>query len=470
MFITMNFRKAFLGIFSTMTISLLTLILFLWLAYQRSLETKMRTDAVEHTYQVRLTTKDWLEAMLNIETGARGYSMTHDKSYLLPFIEGSSKIKGLYKSLKVLVKDNSVQLRRLDSLDRFTDMKLKLIKTNIGIIESGGKADMTLIQAGKQAMDEIRAITTRFLMMEEQFQKEREQYQLEADRNLRLYSMIFSGLALLFLLIFFRILYQELRRRFDAQLMLEQNITELKRANIELEQFSNIASHDLQEPLRKIRTFGERLLRKHADSLDEDGKFNITRINDAALRMQTLINDLLTFSHTTNVNERNYESVNLNKVISSIREELTLMIADKKAQISIIPAVLPIFNAIPFQIHQLFSNLISNAIKYSRDEVNPIIKIKHDVVMGSELGDIEGISPHNYYYHFMVIDNGIGFESMYTEKIFVIFQRLHTRNEYAGTGIGLAICRRIVANHKGLISAESQEGKGSTFHIYLPKI
>jgi signal transduction histidine kinase len=465
----MKFRKAFLGIFSTMTISLLTLILFLWLAYQRSLETKMRTDAVEHTYQVRLTTKDLLEAILNIETGARGYSMTHDKSYLLPFTEGNSKIKGLYKSLKVLVKDNAVQLKRLDSLDRFMDMKLKLIKTNIEIIESGGKADMTLVQAGKQAMDEVRGITTRFLILEEQFQIEREQNQLEADRNLKIYSMIFSGLALLFLLLFFRILYQELKRRFEVQLMLEQNITELKRANIELEQFSNIASHDLQEPLRKIRTFGERLLRKHADNLDEDGKFNITRINDAALRMQTLIQDLLAFSHTTNVNERKYEAVNLNKVLYAITEELALMILDKKAQINVIPAVLPNLIAIPFQIHQLFSNLISNAIKYSQEGVSPIITITHEVVMGTDIEHIEGILIDNNYYHFMVIDNGIGFESMYAEKIFIIFQRLHTRNEYDGTGIGLAICRRIVANHKGFISAESQHGEGSTFHIYLPK-
>lgn len=466
----MNFRKAFLGIFSTMAISLFTLILFLWLAYQRSLETKMRTDAVEHTYQVRLTTKDLMEAILNVETGARGYSMTHDKSYLQPFVEGSSNIKSLYKSLKELVKDNPVQVQRLDSLDRFTDVKLKLIQTNIGIIDNGGKADMILVQAGKQAMDEIRGITTRFLTLEEQFQIEREQYQNEADRNLRLYSIIFSGLALLFLLIFFRIHYQELRRRFDAQLMLEQKITELKRANSELEQFSNIASHDLQEPLRKIRTFSERLLRKHSDSLDEDGKFNITRISDAALRMQTLINDLLTFSHTTSINEKNYESVNLNEVIDSIKEELTLLISDKKAQINTNPAVLPNLNAIPFQIHQLFSNLISNALKYSQKGLNPVINITHEVVIGSDLGDIEGIMPDNYYYHFMVIDNGIGFESMYAEKIFVIFQRLHTRNQYAGTGIGLAICRRIVANHKGVINAESQEGKGSTFHIYLPKI
>jgi signal transduction histidine kinase len=465
----MNLRKSFLGIFSTMAITLLTLILFLWLAYQRSLETQMRNDAVEHTYKVRLMTKDLMEAMLNIETGARGYSMIQDSTYLQPFNEGNRKIKNIYNSLKLLVKDNPLQLKRLDSLNRFIDIKIKLIQTNINNVSRGEKVDLVVLQAGKQAMDEIRGITNRFLLMEEGFQIEGEKHQLEADRNFRIYSLVFSSLALLFLLLFFRMLYQELRRRFDVQLMLEQNITELKRANIELEQFSNIASHDLQEPLRKIRTFSERLLRKHAENLDEDGKFNITRINDAAIRMQSLIQDLLTFSHTTNINERHYEPVNLNKVLVSIKEELTLMISDRKAQISVIPAVLPTMNAIPFQIQQLFSNLILNAIKYSREGINPVINIKHEVVMGADIVGIDGVMPNNNYHHFMVIDNGIGFESMYAEKIFVIFQRLHTRNEYEGTGIGLAICRRIVANHQGFINAESKAGKGSTFHIYLPK-
>ena len=465
----MNFRKSFLGIFSTMAITLLTLILFLWLAYQRSVETKMRTDAVEHTYQVRLKTKDLLEAMLNIETGARGYSMVHDSAYLQPFNEGNAKIKSIHSSLRLLVKDNPLQLKRLDSLDKFINMKLTLIQSNLNIIARGKKADMTLVRAGKAAMDNIRGTTNRFLLMEERLQTEREQYQFEADRNLRISSLIFSGLALLFLLLFFRMLYQELRRRFNVQLMLEQNITELKRANIELEQFSNIASHDLQEPLRKIRTFSERLSRKHAENLDEDGKFNITRINDAAIRMQTLIQDLLTFSHTTNVNERHHEPVNLNKTLASIKEELTLIISEKKARISTSPAVLPTIIAIPFQIQQLFSNLILNAIKYSKEDVSPVIEIKHEVVMGTDIVGIEGIMPENNYYHFMVIDNRIGFESMYSEKIFVIFQRLHTRNEYKGTGIGLAICRRIVTNHKGFINAESEAGKGSIFHIYLPK-
>jgi signal transduction histidine kinase len=465
----MTFRKSFLGIFSTMTISLLTLILFLWLSYERILETKMRTDAVGHTYRVRLMTKNLSEAMLNIETGARGYVMAHDTAFLQPFNEGTNKINGCYHSLRLLVKENPIQLKRLDSLNKFINIKLKLIEINLNNVAKGKNPDMALVQSGKQVMDEVRRITNRFLIVEERLQIDREQKQIEADRNFKIASLIFAGFAVIFLLIFFVMLYRELKRRINVQLMLEQNITELKRANIELEQFSNIASHDLQEPLRKIRTFAERLLRRHADNLEEDAKFNIVRINDAAIRMQTLIQDLLAFSHTTNVNERNYESVNLNKTLVLIKEELTLMIADKKVEINIIPTVLPTLNAIPYQIQQLFSNLIANAIKYSREGVNPIIKIKHEVVMGVNIVDIEGVVPSINYYHFMVIDNGIGFESMYSEKIFIIFQRLHNRNEFEGTGIGLAICRRIVANHKGFINAESEKGRGSTFHIYLPK-
>jgi light-regulated signal transduction histidine kinase (bacteriophytochrome) len=325
-----------------------------------------------------------------------------------------------------------------------------------------------VLQEGRETMDNIRAMTGRFLKMEEKLQIERNQSQLDADQNRKIYSMIFSGLALLFLLLFFRLLYLELSRRFRTQVQLEQNIVELKRTNAELEQFSNVASHDLQEPLRKIRTFSERLSRKNANNLDDDGKFTLTRINDAARRMQDLINDLLMFSQATNFSEKKFESVNLNTIISSVKDELSLSIAEKKAQISIVPAVLPTLNVIPFQMHQLFSNLISNALKYSKPGLSPVIEVSHDVVIGADIEHIEGVLSENQYYHFAVNDNGIGFENMYNEKIFVIFQRLHNRNEYTGTGIGLAICRRIVTNHRGFIIADAKEGIGSTFHIYLP--
>jgi signal transduction histidine kinase len=464
----MSVRKAFSAIFSTMTISLLTLVLFLWLAYQHSLEATMRNDAVEHTYRVRLKTKDLLEAMLDIETGARGYYIVQDRKFLRPYFEGKSRIGVIYKSLRELVKDNPLQLSRVDSLDRLMTLKIKLVENNIRFVMEEQNANLVVLQEGRETMDNIRAMTGRFLKMEEKLQIERNQSQLDADQNLKTYSMIFSGLALLFLLLFFRLLYLELSRRFRTQVQLEQNIVELKHTNAELEQFSNVASHDLQEPLRKIRTFSERLSRKNANNLDDDGKFTLTRINDAARRMQDLINDLLMFSQATNFSEKKFESVNLNTIISSVKDELSLSIAEKKAQISIVPAVLPTLNVIPFQMHQLFANLISNALKYSKSGLSPVIEVSHDVVIGADIEHIEGVLPENQYYHFAVNDNGIGFENMYNEKIFVIFQRLHNRNEYTGTGIGLTICRRIVTNHRGFIIADAEEGIGSTFHIYLP--
>jgi signal transduction histidine kinase len=464
----MSVRKAFSAIFSTMTISLLTLVLFLWLAYQHSLEATMRNNAVEHTYRVRLKIKDLLEAMLDIETGARGYYIVQDRKFLRPYFEGKSRIGVIYKSLRELVKDNPLQLSRVDSLDRLMTLKIKLVENNIRFVMEEQNANLVVLQEGRETMDNIRAMTGRFLKMEEKLQIERNQSQLDADQNLKTYSMIFSGLALLFLLLFFRLLYLELSRRFRTQVQLEQNIVELKHTNAELEQFSNVASHDLQEPLRKIRTFSERLSRKNANNLDDDGKFTLTRINDAARRMQDLINDLLMFSQATNFSEKKFESVNLNTIISSVKDELSLSIAEKKAQISIVPAVLPTLNVIPFQMHQLFSNLISNALKYSKPGLSPVIEVSHDVVIGADIEHIEGVLPENQYYHFAVNDNGIGFENMYNEKIFVIFQRLHNRNEYTGTGIGLTICRRIVTNHRGFIIADAEEGIGSTFHIYLP--
>lgn len=466
----MNFRKSFLGIFSTMAFSLLTLMLFLWLTYQGSLETKVRSNAVEHTYKVRLKVKDLWEDALNAETGARGFAMTHDESYLKPFYDGTDNIKDNFKILNKLVSDNPVQIRRIDTLSNYVDIKVKLMKINIENIKMGKELDMYLVREGKMVMDKIRGVIGRFLEMEEKFQKQRSKSQDEADYNMKLFSTIFSAMALIFLIVFFIMLYRELERRFEVQLKLEQNVTELKRANIELEQFSNIASHDLQEPLRKIRTFGERLMRKHGVTLNEDGKFNIIKINESAARMQQLITDLLAFSHTTNVNERQYESVNVNQVFDLIKEELMLIITDRKVKITITPTNLPTLQAIPFQIHQLFSNLLTNAIKYSKVDETPIIQIEYDVVLGKDVSEIEGIRAMNNYHHFSVIDNGIGFESVYSEKIFVIFQRLHNREEYEGTGIGLAICRRIVANHQGFINAESDNNKGSTFHIYLPKI
>lgn len=238
---------------------------------------------------------------------------------------------------------------------------------------------------------------------------------------------------------------------------LKQHIEELNNSNRELEQFAYVASHDLQEPLRKIRAFGDRLISKYMDVIGEDGRNYIERMQNASARMQKLIDDLLTFSRISRTQEP-YELVDFNKVVQEVLNDLEIAIESKQVQVHV--GQLPVLHARTGQIRQLFQNLISNAVKFSRDDVQSEIHIDSQV--------LEKERKPNKLVRIRVRDNGIGFDEKYADKIFIIFQRLHGKTEYEGTGIGLAICKRIVENHNGSITAYSHPGKGATFEIILP--
>ncbi|UMY66231.1 MULTISPECIES: PAS domain-containing protein [unclassified Flavobacterium] len=253
--------------------------------------------------------------------------------------------------------------------------------------------------------------------------------------------------------------------------VVEERTFELKRANMELEgrnkelsSFAYISSHDLQEPLRKIQTFVSIIIKTDHDNLSEAGRRNFERMQVAANRMKTLINDLLTYSRANN-GEKVFEPTHLNTILGEITAELSDAVEAKNARILIDD--LPVVNGIPFQLRQLFINLVSNALKFTRPEVPPVIRITSESVNGKDLTH-EKADPGRRYVHLAVADNGIGFEPEYATKIFEVFQRLHSRGDYEGTGIGLAICNKIVENHEGILYAESQPGEGATFHIYLP--
>ncbi|MDR6561781.1 MULTISPECIES: PAS domain S-box protein [unclassified Arcicella] len=240
--------------------------------------------------------------------------------------------------------------------------------------------------------------------------------------------------------------------------------TELEINNKELQQFAYIASHDLQEPVRKISVFIQ-MLENYITSDPEKAKIYIEKINNSAKRMTTLIKDVLGFSELAN-STKVFENVDLEEVIENILSDFDLTIEQKEA--TIIYQNLPKLKAIPLQMGQLFGNLISNALKYSRQDVKPVIK-----VISSKLNDNDkklfSIDNSLDYYKIEIIDNGIGFNQKYAEQIFNIFQRLHGKNEFAGTGIGLAMCRKIVQNHNGDIKAFSEEGKGTTFVVVIPE-
>jgi len=250
---------------------------------------------------------------------------------------------------------------------------------------------------------------------------------------------------------------EERVKELNRQLM--ENINRLEEANKDLDRFAFMASHDLQEPLRKIRIFSDLLFVKYKDILDDEGKMNIVRIQGAAERMQALIKDILTFSKIS-IEKGAFVKTALNTVIEDVMAELEGTVQEKHAKI--IVDKLPALSVNPGLIRPLFYNLISNALKYSKKNVPPVVSIR------SEMQSVDNKPAEQKYCRIYIQDNGIGFDQKYAEEIFGMFKRLHLNTEYEGTGIGLALCKKIVEEHNGFISARSKVNEGSTFIISLP--
>ena len=239
----------------------------------------------------------------------------------------------------------------------------------------------------------------------------------------------------------------------------------LIQSNDNLEKFAYIASHDLQEPLRKIQQFGDLLKSRYTDSTGEE-RIYIDRMQSAASRMSILIKDLLRFSRIATQRDTR-RPIPLNEILSRVINTLELTIQETGAQLEVdeLPTVLGDAS----QLDQLFQNLLSNALKFRRADVVPRIVVRSSQVAGSDLpAEVKPVPLATQYYQIDVVDNGIGFDEKYLTRIFQIFQRLHTKDQYAGTGIGLAICEKVVVNHGGALTASSQPGLGATFSVYLP--
>jgi PAS domain S-box-containing protein len=247
---------------------------------------------------------------------------------------------------------------------------------------------------------------------------------------------------------------QESLRRSEDQL--RRFASRLEHSNRELQDFAYVASHDLQEPLRKIVVFGDRLKEKCADTLAAEPRDYLERMQKAAARMQALINDLLAFSRVT-TKASSFEKVNLTAIAQEVVEDLESRIEQVKGRVEI--GKLPFIEAEPLQMRQVLQNLIGNGLKFHRPDAPPVVSVNSRCY-----NDDEG----REWCELTVSDNGIGFDEKYLDRIFTVFQRLHSRSEYEGTGMGLAIVRKIAQHHGGEVTAQSQPGKGATFIINLP--
>ncbi|SKB79746.1 PAS domain-containing sensor histidine kinase [Dyadobacter psychrophilus] len=239
----------------------------------------------------------------------------------------------------------------------------------------------------------------------------------------------------------------------------------LQQSNVNLQQFAYVASHDLQEPLRKIQSFSDLLAKRYAANLGEGINY-LHRMQNSAKRMSDLIEDLLSFSRITEHKDV-IEPVSLSRVVYEVLNDLELLITETSAVIT--TEQLPEIHGDKMQLNQLFQNLISNALKFRKPELAPVIHITGKIITSAELPSSAKVIRSAYMYHQIdVSDNGIGFDQQYADRIFQLFQRLHGRSQYSGTGIGLAICERVAANHGGAITVTSNPGEGATFSIYLP--
>jgi light-regulated signal transduction histidine kinase (bacteriophytochrome) len=242
-------------------------------------------------------------------------------------------------------------------------------------------------------------------------------------------------------------------------------VLDLKRSHEELEQIAYAVSHDLQEPLRKIQIFSNRMLVVKKEGLDDEGKVTLQRINTSAGRMHELIDDLMNL--TSLVKEEHKDEVNLNSTLQIAINDLDSKIKDKHVTVN--REALPVITGHPRQLQLLFRSLLDNAIKFSKEDTPPVISLRYDRVNGEELKEINPSMKMLQFERITIADNGIGFEDKFITKIFRVFQRLHNQeSEYAGKGIGLAICQRVMVNHNGYILAHGHPEVGATFKLYFP--
>tara|TARA_R110000744_G_scaffold1965_5_gene7663 strand:- start:6754 stop:8235 length:1482 start_codon:yes stop_codon:yes gene_type:complete len=433
-------------------------------------------SSLYNTGDVIIELDDLHNLVLMAETGQRGYLLTEIPEYLTPYEDALSRLSEQLTDTKKLHSEVPDQEKRIASVVELVEHKIHELKITIELaIADEEKSALKLVMTGtgRNLYKELRAELEHIKILEVNHRNTLFAILSTIEREAKVtfaISGITSALLLLGLAFFARLnaknevrYRQQLEQQNDElaekvalrtkELTLYSD--ELSRSNRELEDFAFVASHDLQEPLRKIRAFGDRIQSQYAQLLDEKGADYINRMKNAAERMSNLINDLLEFSRIS-TRGKPFTNVPLQQLIESTLDDLEISIEESDAKILL--RDLPTINADPSQMHHLFINLISNAIKFRQVDIKPIIKINY----------YQEQTALEQWHIITVADNGIGFDQEFADKIFVPFQRLHARTEYKGTGIGLAICRRIVERHGGKISATSKLGEGTQFRIEIP--
>ncbi len=426
------------------------------------------SNEIEHTYLVRDQISKIQLHLIEAENYQQRFLFFKDSSLLNPFFETRKKISQKVHYLTQLTKDNPEQQHIIVKLKYDISLQYQLLNQAIEYAVRNN-SEMIKINAdnGLKIKEDFQKLALRMeqVALNQLYESDKNKKNLEKLAPLYLNLILF--ISCIFQAFSFIFLTKELKRSNLYYQQLEKKIQELNVSNTELEQIAFVASHDLQEPLRKIRTFSDRLTNRHNDNLNDEGKVILGRIAYAALRMQGLIEGLVNFTKLSKT-EEGLQPVDLNNCIEDAIEQLHELKEEKDAVINIDP--LPTIEGYGKQLQILFVNLLDNALKFTRSSVRPVINISVTLEDGSTVDPNNKKIEAKTFYKISVSDNGIGFDKTFTHKIFIIFQRLHTQNSpYQGKGVGLAICKRVMINHDGYITATAEPGLGATFNLYFPE-
>ncbi|MGI8438476.1 MAG: sensor histidine kinase [Chthoniobacterales bacterium] len=453
-----------------------------WLSYTNLRRLSLNEQLVVHTHEVLDEIGGVFSSLADAETGQRGYLLTGETGYLEKYQAAAAGARSHLEQIHALTSDNRAQQERVEILRPILDARLNSLRAGIQLYETGGLEPARAYVAqgkGKREMEKLRASLSQVERTERQLLHAREGQSRASYRTAVVTQWLTAlvGLALVgtgFVLAAREVTTRnrgaEALERVNAELEmrveertadLKSAVESLRRSNRELEQFASVASHDLQEPLRKIQAFGDRLGTRSADELGEQGRDYLARMLSSAGRMRSLIDALLSFSRIT-TKAQPFIPVDLNATAEDVVSDLDALLTRSGGRVEL--GTLPTLEADPLQMRQLIQNLIGNGLKFSRPEVPPLVKIESRLLENGAEPNEEAVPR----YEIAVSDNGIGFEEVYLDRIFELFQRLHGRQEYEGTGMGLAIVRKIVERHGGSITAKSAPGEGATFLVTLP--
>jgi signal transduction histidine kinase len=452
------------------------------------------SERVARSRQIIMATDAVVGSLVDAETGQRGYLITGVDEYLGPYKEALERIDDQLAALAGLVREQPIEEERVGRLRELVAAKVAELAATIHVRDTQGfeaARRVVLDHRGLTTMTEARSLAKQVRETEEDELGKRSA-EREAAARTAMATLVGAGVFNLLLLGGIGVvvnrdarsraraaelhvrrleverdnarLVAEVEERQRVNATLTALTARLEQSNRELQDFASVASHDLQEPLRKIQAFGDRLRSKFAEPLGADGRDYVDRMHAAAARMQTLINDLLSFSRVT-TKAQPFAAVDLGAVAREVVGDLEVRIESSGGRVEV--GELPTIDADAVQMRQLFQNLIANALKFRRPEVAPVVRVTAAMPTeaGTPGGDGGGGSGK---VEIRIADNGIGFEEKYLDRIFNVFQRLHGRGQYEGTGIGLAVCRKIAERHGGSVTATSRPGEGTTFIVTLP--